>query len=164
MKSNWQGRSAQGRSPREMSRDDCGQSLVELVLVAPVFLLLLLGAVECGRLAYAAIEVNSAARAGVAYGSQSSATALDSAGMMTAAQDDAANLTITVPTATEFCSCSGAPAAAVGCANATATCSGQRVLTYVEVTTSAAVTPIVAYPGLPASFTLTHTAIMRVAD
>jgi hypothetical protein len=84
--------------------------------------------------------------------------------MTTAAKDDAANLTISVPTATEFCSCSGAPATAVDCAGAAATCSGERVLSYVQVTASATVKPIIAYPGLPPSFTLTHTATMRVGQ
>ena len=50
---------------------------MELALVVPVFIALLLGAAEFARLAYAGIEVSNAARAGVAYGSQSSTTAAD---------------------------------------------------------------------------------------
>jgi Flp pilus assembly protein TadG len=158
------GRSAGGVSRSRVLGDERGQSVIELILVAPVFFLLLLGAVEAGRLAYAAIEVTNAARAGVAYGSQSAATAWDSAGMTIAAQDDAKNLTISVPTAKESCSCSGAPGTLFDCAGAAAACSGERVLNYVQVTTSTTVMPIIAYPGLPPSFTLTHTATMRVGQ
>src|ERR1700733_8939384 len=74
-------------------RDTAGGALVELALLIPVFVALLLGAAEFARLAYAGIEVSNAARAGVAYGSQSSTTASDITGMQTAATNDGANVT-----------------------------------------------------------------------
>ena len=154
---------------RKAMRDDAGQSLVELALVLPVFVLLILGAVEFGQLAYAAIEVSNAARAGVQYGAQSPATAADLAGMVTAAQNDGSNVFQTyglTVTPSNFCSCSNAPAVSVGtgaCPSAAATCSanGARVLNYVEVITSATVTPLIHYPGF-GGFTLNGQAIMRV--
>ena len=60
-----------------------GQALVELSLTLPILFLLLMGAAEFGTLAYSAIEVANAARAGVAYGAQSHVTAADSTGMVT---------------------------------------------------------------------------------
>jgi Flp pilus assembly protein TadG len=54
--------SARGR-PRRDDRSR-GQSLVELALVTPILLLLLLGAVDLGRLFYAQITVTNAAREG----------------------------------------------------------------------------------------------------
>jgi Flp pilus assembly protein TadG len=149
-------------------RDDAGQSLVELALILPVFVLLILGAVEFGQLAYAAIEVSNAARAGVQYGAQSAATAADAAGMVAAARNDGSNVYQTyglTVTPTTFCSCSNAAAVPVqgGCPAAATTCSanGARVLNYVEVNTSATITPLIHYPGF-GGFTLTGLAVMRV--
>ena len=51
---------------------EVGGSLVETALTAPLLLtLLIFGSVEFARVAYAAIEVTNAARAGVSYGAQS---------------------------------------------------------------------------------------------
>ena len=149
--------------------DDAGQSLVELALILPVFVLLILGAVEFGQLAYAAIEVSNAARAGVQYGAQSPATAADAAGMVSAAQNDGVNIFQTyglTVTPSNFCSCSNAPSVSVDtgtCPTAATTCSanGARVLNYVKVITSATVTPLIHYPGF-GGFILNGQAIMRV--
>ena len=62
---------------RRNLRENSGQAFVELALVLPIFILLLVGAAEVGRLAYASIEVSNAARAGVAYAAQSHTTAQD---------------------------------------------------------------------------------------
>ena len=60
-------------SPRPRAgrrRRSRGQALVELALVTPVLLLLLLGAVDLGRLFYARISVNNAAREGAMAAAQ----------------------------------------------------------------------------------------------
>jgi Flp pilus assembly protein TadG len=143
--------------------DDAGQSLVELALILPVFVLLILGAVEFGELAYAAIVVSDAARAGVQYGAQSAATAADTAGMVAAAMNDGSDVNGLSATPTSFCSCSNAPATSVpgGCSVAATSCpaNGARVLNYVQVNTTATVAPFINWLG---SFTLTGQAIMRV--
>jgi len=145
-------------------RGEAAQSLVELALVTPVFCLLLLVAAEFGRLAYAGIEVNSAARAGVAYGAQSPSAASDSAGITTAALNDAADVNDLNVSSSSFCSCSSSSSTAVTCNDAATTCAGSHVLTYVKVNTSAAVKPMIRYPGIPQSFTLSGQAIMRVGQ
>src|ERR1700722_6161802 len=88
--------------------DDIGQAFVELALVFPVFLLLLLGTAAVGRMAYAAVEVNNAARAGVAYGAMTHTTASDflpGGGMVQAAQAEAPDIPNLSATATLSCSC-----------------------------------------------------------
>lgn len=45
-------------------RGERGQAIVEMALILPLFLLLILGIVEMGRIGYAYITVNNAARAG----------------------------------------------------------------------------------------------------
>ena len=68
---------------------EAGQALVELALTLVFILIpLLIGAAEFARAAYAYIEVSNAARAAVAYGAQTHATALDQVGMLTAARND----------------------------------------------------------------------------
>lgn len=144
------------------SRRELGQALVELALMLPICLLLLLGAAEFAILAYAAIEVSNAARAGVAYGAQNHITASDTGGITMAALNDAPNVTtISVSGVSNFCTCS--TGGSVVCTSALASCaSPARVIEYVQVNTTANVNPAIHVPGLPTTFTLHGQAIMRV--
>ena len=142
-------------------RRDCGQSLVELALVVPIFSVLLAGAADFARLAYAGIEVSSGARAGVQYGAQNRITALDIAGMKKAATNDASDVPSLVATASNSCVCSNGTT--ITCANATTTCvAPARTIQYVQVNTSAAVSTLFQFPGVPATYTLQGQATMRV--
>jgi Flp pilus assembly protein TadG len=141
-------------------RDDIGQAFVELALALPIFFLLLIGAAEFALLAYAGIEVSNAARAGVAYGAQSAATASDLLGMRTAATNDGSNVAGLSATATELWSCSNT-ASTLSTSPPSCT-TGNRLLNYVQVNTTAAVTPPIHLPGIPTTYTLTGQAIMRV--
>jgi Flp pilus assembly protein TadG len=148
-------------SQRATIRDDVGQAFVELALVLPIFVVLLVGAAELGRLVYASIEVSNAARAGVAYGAQNHNTASDSAGIQAAATQDGPNLTSLQAVATQSCSCSDGTA--ITCANAGTTClSPGRIIEVVQVTTSADVDTIFHLPAIPNTVTLRGQAIMRV--
>jgi Flp pilus assembly protein TadG len=154
-------------------RGDIGQSFVELALVMPIFVVLLVGAGEFGRLAYFGIEVSNAARAGVAYGAQNHITASDNAGMQLAATNDGSNVVGLTSTcagtsvnglcavASHSCSCSGGGASTclpTDCATPV----GNRILEFVKVNTTAVVDPLIYLPGLPHSYTLNGQAIMRV--
>lgn len=144
------------------SGNDAGQAFVELALVLPIFILLLLGAAELGRLAYASIEVSNAARAGVAYGAQNHITASDIAGIRLAATQDATNIaSMGTPAVIQSCSCSDGTT--ITCANAGTNCvSPARIIEYVQVNTSATVNTAFHYPGIPNTITLNGQAIMRV--
>ncbi len=135
-----------------------GSAFVELALVVPIFVLLLVGAAEFGRLAYAGIEVTNAARAGVAYGAQNHVTASDLTGMQQAAQNDASNVTSLSATAKYFCTCSNGNSSTC----AVTDCAGARILEFVQVNTTATVNPLFYYPGLPKTFTLQGQAVLRV--
>jgi Flp pilus assembly protein TadG len=142
-------------------RDGIGQAFVELALVLPIFILLLVGAAEVGRLAYASIEVSNAARAGVAYGSQNHTTASDTANIQLAAAKDAPNITTLTAIATQVCSCSNGTS--ITCANAGTTCVGPaHIIEYVQVTTSAPVNTLFHFPGIASTVTFRGYAIMRV--
>lgn len=141
--------------------NEAGQALVELALVFSIFILLLVGAAEFGRLAYDAIEVSNAARAGASYGSLTHITASDYANIELLATQDAGNLTGVTATVTNSCVCS--TGGTLVCSNALASCpSPARIIEYVQVNTSATVGPLFNYPGLPHTFTLTGQSIMRV--
>jgi Flp pilus assembly protein TadG len=144
-------------------REDGGQALIELALIVPLFTLLLLGAAEFGTLAYQGIEVSNAARAGVAYGSQSAATAADISGMQSAAIDDGTDVAGLSAQAKQFWSCSSTPSTQ-NSSPPTCTGSGNHVLHYVQVATTAALSPAIHVPGLPSSYTLQGIAIMRVVQ
>ena len=157
---------------RAVLRDKRGSALVELGVVMPILLLLLVGAAEFGRLAYFSIEASNAARAGAAYGAQSTANSINTTGIQTAASNDAPNLTrVATLTATSnpVCQCDNAGVfSTIGtttsaCASAAASCaSPKRVINYVQVNTSAPVSTILRYPGMSTSFTLQGKAIMRI--
>jgi Flp pilus assembly protein TadG len=148
-------------SRRNAIRDDRGQAFVELALVLPIFILLLVGAAEVGRIAFAAIEVSNAARAGVSYGAQNHATASDSSGIQTAAIQDGPDLTDLQAVATQACTCSSG--SAITCANAGTNClAPNRIIEYVQVQTSAVVGTVFKFPGIPSSITLRGYAMMRV--
>lgn len=145
-------------TPRRRHHES-GQALIELALVLPIFVLLLIGATEIARLAYASIEVANAARAGIQYGAQNHSTAVDIYGMEQAALQDASNVTTITAGASSFCICSNGTS--ISCAAALTSCT-ERILNYVQVNTSAVVDPLFYVPGLPKTYTLQAHAVMRV--
>jgi Flp pilus assembly protein TadG len=153
-----------------MTRDN-GQAFVELALVLPLFTLLLVGIAEFGRLAYASIEINNAARAGVAYAAQTNTTAADSTNITLAAKQDAANFVSSSLSATPAYSCycessTGTMTSFASCdksvANLTTCASPSRIAVFVQVNTSSQVATLFHFPGVGSTVTLQGQAIMRV--
>jgi hypothetical protein len=142
---------------------ESGQGLIELALTLPLLVLILLGAAEFARFAWAAIETSNAARAGVQYGAQNQIFASDNAGMQTAALNDGVNLSGLTATPSHSCACSSAPSTIIACSTAASNCASPAlVLEYVQVTTSATIKPLFHWAGLPTTFTATGSAIMEV--
>jgi Flp pilus assembly protein TadG len=137
-----------------------GQASVELALSLPLLLMMFLVVVETGRAFYIAISVANAARAGVQYGSQSLTTAGDSAGMQTAAANDAPNIAGMTVTATHFCVCSDGSASTC---LATDCVSSHRLL-YTQVNTSAPYSPLINFMGILPTMSVPGAAVMRVAQ
>lgn len=170
MKSSFDGISHPGNtlswfSAPKAKRSEAGQSLVELALVFPLFLILLLGGTEFARFAWASIEVSNAARAGAQYGAQNHITAASTAAIETAALNDGVNLTGLAATATQYCVCSTAESTQITCSTAitSGSCpSPATVLVYVQVNTTATVTPVVHYWSLPKTFIVNGYAVQGV--
>ena len=73
------------RSSSALRCGEEGSALIELALSLPLLSIILLGAAEFARLAYASIEVANAAHAGAMYASYSLAASADSGGISNAA-------------------------------------------------------------------------------
>jgi len=139
-------------------RSETGGSLVETALTAPILFTLILGAAEFARVAYMAIEVTSAARAGVSYGAQSGLTASDTNGITWAALHDGVDVPgISVSSVSLGYICSdGSPST-----GATTDCSASHIEETVTVQTQATVNPIIHVPGLPTTYTLYGQAVQK---
>lgn len=139
-------------------KSETGGALVETALTAPLLTMLILGAAEFARVAYTAIEVTSAAQAGVTYGAQSGLTASDTAGIQWAATHDGGDvksLTVSTPILGYICSDGSASTGASG------DCANSHMEETVTVKTQATVDPIMHLPGLPTSYTLYGQAVQK---
>ncbi len=139
------------------------QSLIELALLVPLFMLLVLGSTEIARFAWASVLTSNAARAGAQYGAQNPITAIDIPGIKAHAASDSVNLTGLTTTPTLTCACSNGNAITNCISGAVSSCGAPAtILDYVQVNTTSTVTPLMHYPGLPTSFTATGKSIMVV--
>jgi Flp pilus assembly protein TadG len=139
---------------------NCGQALVELALSMPLLIGLLVGAVEFARMAFASIEVQDAAMAGVQYGAQDTTTAADTTGIQTAASNDAPDVTLGTPTVSISCIC--ADGSASTCLSTD--CSTSAIEKIVTVQTQASFTPLIHKLGVPGTFTLHGQAVQKVLE
>ncbi|MFP5234543.1 MAG: TadE/TadG family type IV pilus assembly protein [Acidobacteriota bacterium] len=142
-------------------RAQSGSSLLEVALMMPMFSIIILGAAEFTRLAYAEIEVTSAARSGAEYGAQTTATATDLTGVQNFAVASSPDVTTLQATASTFCTCSNGTT--ITCASAGTSCTA-RIAEYIQVNTSASIDPLFHVPGLPTTYTLSGVAVQRVAQ
>ena len=136
---------------------EAGQSLVETALLLPLLVTILLGGAEVAQVAYAAIEVANAARAGAQYGTQTAGTVSDTTGIATAAANDAADITALTTTSSYSCVCSNGSAST--CANTD--CNNSHIEKILTVNTQATVNPLFHIPGLPTTYTLKGKAIQK---
>ena len=154
-------------APRQRKTFETGQSLLEFALMLPFLTLLGVGVVDIGRAIFYTITVNNGATAGAEYGSQSRISAVDTAGMQSAATQDA-NFSVMTATATWGCTCD--TGAGTSCTYpvplpnscTTISCSTGQIVQCIQVTTHATFSPLFHYPGLPTSYQANGRAVMRV--
>ncbi len=130
-------------------RTQRGSNLVEFAVVltfvlVPLFLL----TVDFGRAYYISIEVSNAARTAAEY-----AVSVPSASNTTiqnaATADVTPDLTGMSAVATTGCMCSDGSSQQAPCSATPPSCSGTRLINYVQVNTQLSYTPIFAVPGVP---------------
>lgn len=146
---------------KELLNSNSGQSLIETALSLTLLVLVLAAAIDFGRAYYLLVELKSAAHAGAVYGSQ---YPTDVTGMNTAAASNATDLANNsfTKTASWGCECDSSQATTVGTNSCTPpSCSGGNLVYYVTVTTGATYTPLLRWPGIPSSMTLSETVQMR---
>lgn len=159
--------------PKFLSKLACGESgvaLVETALSISFLTLVLLGAVEFGRLAYAGLVVSNAAHAAAQYAAQGTAyvsdcdnTSAQAAGIQYVAQNEAGwvysqNKSTFLTTATVSYICSDDTAAT----GLNTDCSTSQLERIVSVTTTVTFDPLIHVPGLPSSYALTGGATQKV--
>jgi Flp pilus assembly protein TadG len=136
---------------------ESGQALVETAVAVVLLTTVLVGGAELARVAYAAIEVANAARAGAQYGTQSGHTVSDTTGIQTAAATDASNLTGFSATSSYTCVCSDGTASTCQATD----CANSHIEQTLTVNTQATFDPIIHLPGLPRTYTLKGRAIQK---
>lgn len=150
------GRILRGSSPKSQR----GTALVEFALVTPLLCLLLCGSIDLGRIFYASIEVANAAHAGAAYGARTVSLANDTAGMKTAALNDAPDYSSNITAVGSYtCQCE-ASSTFVNCITGYTAC-GSAPLIFVTVTASMQVHPMIPWPGVPNPVTINSSATIR---
>lgn len=137
------------------SARESGEALVELAVATSLLVLICLGSVEFGQVAYTSTEVAGSAKAGAQYGAQNGATASDSNGITSAATAAAPNLSGMAVTATYACACSDGSASTCLLTD----CPNSHIEESVIVKTSYVLTPIVKIPGLASTLTVTGSSI-----
>lgn len=159
-------------------RDSRGQAIVELAVVTPLFLVMILGAFEIGRMAYYGIEVENAARAGASYGGLNLGDAT-SGNVTQAAKNDAPNVpnlavtsglacvceTISSSNTTSFSPSSGTISCtdpSITSCTAESSASVQSVVSYVTVSTQATVPLLFRVPGVTPTYTLYGYSALRI--
>lgn len=159
-------------------KNENAQALTELALTLPMLLVMLLGAVELGRVIFAAIEVSNAAKAAVQYGGQGPAYVGDFSGMLDEARKDANELSglgkpakiafASDPEITGWCSdgskCTKSDPnnPAIPCGDTD--CPTSHIVRSVSVDAVSQFSPLIHAPGLPTSFEIHGHATQQVLN
>lgn len=148
-----------GKHANALRSCEDGSALVELALSLPMLCVMLLGAVEFARVAYASIEVTNAAHAAAVYAASSTTASTDSGGITNAATTDSGNMAggnaVSVTSVNYACACSNTLYTPTSCSdNSTCESNGVGMITTVTVTTQSTYSPLIRVPGGRLNFTL----------
>ena len=159
-----------GELSRARRRSERGAALIELAVALPVLAIVLVGAIDFGRVFRLAMIVENAARAGAMYGAQDSAHAVDAAGMRLAGGNVlTANglIALNAVTAAPTCECannsggfSPRQPTAYDCSGASTCPGGTHLVVRVTVTATKTFSMTSAFLGLPTNVTIARTATM----
>lgn len=152
---------------------EAGQALAELCIGLSLMVLLLLGAVDFGQVAYTSIEVSNAAKAGIQYGAQSGVTpqnatgmcaATDSPGIQNAVQNAAQDLAGITSSTSVACVCSDGSSCTFDPTVTTTQCPASFIEESLTVSTSYTHAPMIHWPLLPATFTVKGQATQKCGN
>lgn len=136
--------------------------MVELAVVVSVLAVLLIGIMDFGRIAYSAMAVTGAARAGAMFGAQNGQMT-NFTGMKAAAESAATDIGAIVDSATQSCECEtgGATTVMTSCVPPGTPVCGGTVRYRVQVMAKKSFAMVKAFPGLPATVLIRRVAVMR---
>ena len=142
-----------------LGRDTRGSTAVEFAIIGPAFALMLVCTADFGLGVYHKMQVQNAAQAGAQYAAVNgfNASSISSAVLAATSYSEIA----ASPAPIKFCGCPSA----TGVISATcgSTCVGGLTAgTYVTASAQATHTTILAYPGMPSSFTFTAQSTVRM--
>jgi Flp pilus assembly protein TadG len=140
-------------------RDDReGNAVVEFSIAAPVLAIIFVPLIDIGMAIYQQMQVQDAAQAGAQY---AMAHGWDSSGIQSAVTSATA-LSVTVsPAPSKSCGCPNG--SSVSSATCGSTCSGGKTAgTYVTVGAQATYTPLLPYPAMGSSVTLSAQTSARI--
>ncbi len=130
-----------------------GSAIIELGISMPLLMLMLLGMGELARVAYAAIEVSSAAHSAAQFASWKSAAASNAGGISNAATANS-DLPISVSSVAVSCVCANGATPSSCSDNTTCTNANTAMIETVTVQTRVSFSPLIHYPGGPTTYTL----------
>jgi Flp pilus assembly protein TadG len=141
---------------------ESGQALIETAISLAMLVIMLLGAVEVGRIAWASIQVVNAAKAAVQYGDISNRNSSDMVGMQNAAAASATALPNLQTNVTSTCVCADGTACLTPSASIHNRCPGGAAVGTLHVTSQVTFNPAIHLPGMPATYTLYGRAVQQV--
>jgi Flp pilus assembly protein TadG len=142
-------------------RHERGAALVELALATPLLAVLIVGAVDFARIFYVAMQLTNAARSGAQYGSTGS-VGFDAAVVKTKAESASPQIApYTVETPVESCFCMTNTGGSTPQTCTVACGSGTHKAVFITVTASKDFSPVMRFPGIPSSLTMTRTVTLR---
>lgn len=147
------------RVAKRLARHEYGYAVVEFAMIAPMFVLLTVAAFDFARVFYFAMAVTSAAHAGAQWGSLSPSNAANSSGMQNVATNHAPGMGISA-SASRLCRCGNGTNAPSNMLSCSASCAG-TLRVYASVTATRSFSPIIGFPGIPATINISRTAQMR---
>jgi Flp pilus assembly protein TadG len=137
---------------RNKRRNQKGSVMLEFGLGSTILFLFLFGTADFGRLFYYSIEVTNAAAAGAYYGSMKSSNMTDTTGISNYAKKEAPDISNLQVSSSQVCQDSSGNSES---------CSTAGAYHYAQVTASYTFNTLFNYPLIPASVSLSKTAMMR---
>ncbi len=153
------------RDRRDIGRSgESGQALIETAISLTILILILIGSVEIGRIAWASIQVTNAAKAAVQYGDIDTLNSQDTTGMQNAAANEAPAIPNLGPNTniTTTCICSDMSACLIASSTVRDRCPGSSEVDTLNVTATDNFDPLIHLPGMPTTFTIDGTAVQQV--
>jgi Flp pilus assembly protein TadG len=136
-----------------------GSAALEFAVIAPMLVVAIVGTVDLGVGLYQSMQVQNAAQAGAVYAATHSFSAANISTVVSSATNSSS--VAASPAPAQFCGCASNAGVAANACNASCP-AGAVAGTYVSVNAQASYSPLLPYPFLPSTMTLSAQSIVRV--